>query len=335
MDVEKENFKHHFSAHCETGVISSLFEERSLSISEPMAFGIGSGLFFVFLPFVKVMGNPLVSYRSFPGTIFKKVCKRLGVKYKSEKFRSEQSGVKRLSDLIGQGEKVGVQANIYWLNYIPKNFRFHFNAHNLIILGEDDQKYRVSDPLLEEITDCPKDVMSKARFSKGPLAPKGLIYYIGDKIDKKPALEVAIRTGIKETVRRMYYNPVPFVGLKAIGYLSRSIRKWPKKAGDKRAKLYLASVVRMQEEIGTGGAGFRYIYSSFLKESADLLKNESLDTASKMMEDVADEWRLFAQGAVRACKSTEPANFDGVADHLMKLLEMEKTVYQFLDKEFL
>ena len=49
------NFTHHQSAHCENGVASNLLKNNGLNISEPMVFGIGSGLFFVYLPFIKVL----------------------------------------------------------------------------------------------------------------------------------------------------------------------------------------------------------------------------------------------------------------------------------------
>ncbi|MCF8293886.1 MAG: BtrH N-terminal domain-containing protein [Chitinophagaceae bacterium] len=51
-------FKHKSQAHCESGVISNLLHHYGLPISEPMAFGIGGGLFFGHLPFVKVNGVP-------------------------------------------------------------------------------------------------------------------------------------------------------------------------------------------------------------------------------------------------------------------------------------
>ena len=40
------NFVHHQSAHCENGVASNLLRHKGVNISEPMVFGIGSGLFF-------------------------------------------------------------------------------------------------------------------------------------------------------------------------------------------------------------------------------------------------------------------------------------------------
>ncbi|HRT53260.1 MAG TPA: BtrH N-terminal domain-containing protein, partial [Flavobacteriales bacterium] len=36
-------FEHQQSAHCETGVLSNLMRFHGMRVSEPMAFGIGSG----------------------------------------------------------------------------------------------------------------------------------------------------------------------------------------------------------------------------------------------------------------------------------------------------
>src|SRR4051812_47055106 len=127
-----EEFHHAQSAHCESGVISNLFQNGGVPLSEAMAFGIGSGLFFLHVPFIKVMGLPLTSYRSFPGSIFKKACRRLGIPFEYQKFRDPLQGTRALDDHLSRNQAVGVQSNIYWLPYIPERFRFQFNAHNIV-----------------------------------------------------------------------------------------------------------------------------------------------------------------------------------------------------------
>ena len=67
----KINFSHHQSAHCENGVISNLMKHNGFNISEPMAFGIGSGLLFCYIPFLMVNHAPAFTYRAMPGFIFK------------------------------------------------------------------------------------------------------------------------------------------------------------------------------------------------------------------------------------------------------------------------
>ncbi|MCK5677391.1 MAG: BtrH N-terminal domain-containing protein, partial [Flavobacteriaceae bacterium] len=63
----KIDFKHKQTAHCENGVISNLLTHSGLKISEPLAFGLGSGIFFVYLPFLKVNFAPALSFRPQPG----------------------------------------------------------------------------------------------------------------------------------------------------------------------------------------------------------------------------------------------------------------------------
>ena len=92
------NFTHHQAAHCENGVASNLLKNSGLNISEPMVFGIGSGLFFVYLPFLKVNYAPAISYRTLPGQIFNKLAKRLNLKIKRQKFSSTTNANKALDE---------------------------------------------------------------------------------------------------------------------------------------------------------------------------------------------------------------------------------------------
>ena len=47
------SFEHRQAGHCESGVTSNLLHDMGMEISEPMVLGIGAGLFFAYLPFVK------------------------------------------------------------------------------------------------------------------------------------------------------------------------------------------------------------------------------------------------------------------------------------------
>ena len=84
MDVDIK-FEHKQSAHCENGVVSNLLGYYGIELSEPMAFGIGSGLFFSHMPFLKVGGIPVTSFRPLPGIIFKRISRRLGIKFEKHK----------------------------------------------------------------------------------------------------------------------------------------------------------------------------------------------------------------------------------------------------------
>ena len=71
MSSFEPHFQHRQSAHCESGVMASLLSHAGLPMSEPMAFGLASGLAFAYLPIVKLSGMPLIAYRMPPKAIIK------------------------------------------------------------------------------------------------------------------------------------------------------------------------------------------------------------------------------------------------------------------------
>ena len=128
--------------------------------------------------------------------------------------------------------------------------------------------------------------------------------------------------------------PVPIVGVKGIKTVAKAIRKWPKKIGVKRTNHNLGQIVRMQEEIGTGGGGFRYIYGAFLQEAASILNNDKLLVLSKEITEIGDMWRDFALDASRLFKnrSVESNGYNKVSDKLMVIADKEEEFYKKLKK---
>ena len=333
--MEKINtipFAHNQSAHCETGVASNLLINKGIEISEAMVFGIGSGLFFVYLPFLKVNHAPAISYRPMPGLIFKQLAKRLGVKIERKKFRSEEEAKKMLDQKIAENIPCGLQVGVFNLPYFPDEYRFHFNGHNLVIYGKKDDQYLVSDPVLDHPTELSAQDLEKVRFAKGVLAPKGHMYY-PTKISQHIDWEKAIRKGILKTCNEML-APVPIAGVRGMRWLAKDIRKWPKKIGNVKTNYYLAQMVRMQEEIGTGGGGFRYLFAVFLQESAEKIQQPFLDDFSKEMVAIGDQWRDFALQASRVYKKRSHLEevYDQLADELLVLAKKEEDFFKRLKK---
>jgi hypothetical protein len=326
------DFKHHQSAHCENGVASNLLKHNGLNISEPMVFGIGSGLFFVYLPFIKVNHAPAFSYRPLPGAIFGRLAKRLGIKVKRQKFSGSRSAEKALDDNLKNNIPSGLQVGVYNLTYFPEDYRFHFNAHNLVVYGKTETDYLISDPVMETTTTLTIEELDRVRFAKGAFAPKGQMYY-PIHIPKDIDFAKAITKAIKATCRDML-APVPIVGVRGIKYVAKQIRKWPVKLGVRKANHYLAQIVRMQEEIGTGGGGFRFIYAAFLQEAAVMLKNDQLKELSFEMTAIGDMWRDFAVEAGRVYKkrSAKPDVYNLLADQLTAIAEKEEQFFKKLRK---
>lgn len=325
-------FQHKQAAHCESGVVSSLVTHYGLPLSEPMAFGLAAALSFAYLPIIKMAGMPLVSYRMWPGAIIKAMHKRLGVSMHRQTFGKPQAGEAALDRELDAGRIVGLQTCIYWLPYVPEQFRFHFNMHNLIVYGRDGDDYLVSDPLFETTTRCARADMTKARFAKGAMAAKGLMYFptqLRGEVDYPKLVPQAIRANY----RTMMQAPLPMIGVKGIRYLAKKIPQLDKRADrDRYLPLYLTHIVRMQEEIGSGGAGFRFIYASFLQEASRLLQDDKLAAASKELTDAGDEWRRFALRATKMVRNREPMNLQALSDVLNGVADREAAVWRTLSK---
>ncbi|BAU54314.1 hypothetical protein MgSA37_02488 [Mucilaginibacter gotjawali] len=196
----KIEFEHRQAAHCESGVTSNLLRISSQGkITEPLAFGIGAGLFFAHIPFMKINNGPAIAFRTLPGHIFNRTCKSLGIPVTRKKFRSTEKAEAFLRTSLDNGHAVGCQVGVYYLPYFPKEYRFHFNAHNLIVYGREEENYLVSDPIMEGTNILDRYQLERVRFAKGALAPKGHIYYPYRGADiSDEQIKQAIKCGIKK-----------------------------------------------------------------------------------------------------------------------------------------
>jgi hypothetical protein len=329
-------FNHLQSAHCENGVTASLLQHYGLDfMTEPLAFGIGSGIFYIHIPFLKVNNGPSISYRTMPGSIFKRTCKALDIDVVKKKFGSEVAAKNYLDSLLENNQPAGCQVGVFHLPYFPVEYRFHFNAHNLIVYGKKEDNYLISDPIMETVTMLTPEELNKVRFAKGVLAPKGLVYHPQNITSvSEETIKRAIVKGIKRTAKDMLHIPVPFLGVSGMNYTARHITKWRDKFGSKKAGLYLGQIVRMQEEIGTGGGGFRFVYAAFLEEAAKILKMDELLEVSDDFSNAGDLWRSSAiqMAGIYKGRMTEQADFKISADLIREISDKEKQAYTKLEK---
>jgi hypothetical protein len=333
----KIDFQHIQSAHCENGVTTNLLNHAGIhQITEPLAFGIGGGIFYIHIPFMKINNGPAISFRTAPGTIFRRTCNALNIKMEHKTFRSKEKAQAFLDEKLAHNQPVGCQVGVYFLTYFPKEFRFHFNAHNLVVYGKEGDNYLISDPVMETVTTLSSYDLERVRFAKGALAPNGHIYFpreqkkLPDAVFKK-----AIVKGIKHASWFMTETPVPILGTNGIRFTARQILKWRDKLGIKTAGSHLAQLVRMQEEIGTGGGGFRFVYAAFLQQAYQYLPNDSLLNASEKFSTIGDLWRTAAVQAagIYRGRNTELSDFKTMSNMLLEISAKEHDAFSFLLKQ--
>ncbi len=325
-----DSFVHAHASHCESGVMSSLLRHHGLPMSEAMAFGLASALSFAYLPFVRINGLPLVSYRMPPRAIIKGLARSLRLDIRFETFRSPSAGMERLDALLASGTLVGLQTSVFWLPYFPPDLRFHFNAHNVLVYGRERDDYLVSDPVGETTVRCARADLERARFAKGVLAPKGLLYFMTET-PSAPDWAGLGQRALARTARIML-APLPLVGVLGMRMLARQIERLPLADGGESARLYIGNIVRMQEEIGTGGGGFRFLYASFLQELGAKTGYTVLEGLAARLVEIGDRWREFALAAARMIRGRDALSPPALAERLRALAADEKLFFQNLNR---
>jgi hypothetical protein len=326
-------FVHHQAAHCETGVTSALFRYQGVDISEPMIFGIGSGIFFGHLPFMKLSHLPITAFRSKPGSVFRKAAKRLGGDFVIKTYRDPQKGMDELRQVLKTGQIVGLATNLYWLPYMSERHRHNFSGHNIIVLRETEGGFRISDPTIGYPVDCPADGLERARFVPGPLNPRGHMYYT-KSINPHPDMRTACIKGMKDSCNAMLKIPLPIFGVRGMRFLAKKVIKSPDKLGFQEACRHLAGTVRWVEETGTGGAGFRYMYAVFFQEAAGLFGSAELADLAEEMTAIGDTWREFSVTAARIIKQRDKAEetFAKAGGLMLKCADREEVFFKNLQK---
>lgn len=325
MNTTVSSFQHRHAAHCESGAAANLMTHHGVNLSEAMAFGLSSALSFAYLPFIKLTGFPLIAYRMPPKFILKGMSKPFQANFRFETFRAPEAGMRRLDELLAQGQVVGLQTSVFWLPYFPEDMRFHFNAHNLLVYGKDGDDYLISDPVADLPQRCASADLQRARFAKGALAPKGLLYFL-EGVGRTEVRAETVKSAIKKTVRIML-GPIPLIGVRGMRMLANRVAKLDT---SEHSLNYVGHIVRMQEEIGTGGAGFRFIYAAFLQEAAQITGLTELSVLSERLNETGDGWREFALKAARMIKGRESFEPKKLADMLRGQAERETEFFRAL-----
>jgi len=329
------NFEHKMYAHCETGTLVSLLNNAGYQITEPMVFGIASGIFFGYFE-TKDFPFPTFIVRSRPGEVRENLAKALNIKLKKFKFKNADEGMKKLDSLLEEGRVVGAQVDFFYMDYFPEWMRVHNNVHFVNILGKEGNNYIISDSYHREIAYLDQNLLRKARWAGGTMAPKGFLFY-PEKLDPSVDLSKPIPKSIKKAARNMINLPIPFIGIKGIYKFADKLKTWPGLARDiEHLSHEIMKINILLEDQGTGGAGFRYMYATFLKQASELMNNPKLNEMSERIMEIGDDWRKISYFAAKIGKNRDlgEERIAELSDMIRKQGDAEKVFFKELKKVY-
>ena len=338
-----DNYPNQRRMHCESGVMVNLLEYYGYKISEPMVFGIGGGIYFLYFPWLKVQNFTLVVMRTKPTEVIRHFTQRMNIGYHEQSFGNDSiKAEKALDDLLAKDVPTGLVVNLIGLKYLNDiGFDLDYNGHHIVVVGKEGSKYIIADMdeklPNDDLVTLDESYMRQVRFRGGISAPHGRMFYIdplpsdfGDHVDLKPAIIM----GLKEACRNMISIPFTFFGPKGMHYFAKDLRKWEKKYSQEHIDYTLLWYYRILEQAGTGGAGYRYMYADFLKEAAGFFNSQVLGDCAANYVAAADTWRKFSVGCNHYINRTN-VTMNELADIVDEAAQYEFQTFKKLKKDFL
>lgn len=316
--MKVEEFSPLVGQHCETTATGSLLRQLDIKLSEPMLFGLGEGLGFIYWN-MKFMDFPFIGGRVKPLALSRSLVKNLNVELEIKETTSIKKAWSNVTENIEKGKAVGLQLDCYHLDYFTN--KIHFAGHFVAMYGYDNEyAYLIDTKQQGGLVKTSLANLEKARNEKGAMSAKNLMYVLSEKNDKYNITE-SIQTAVANNVTEYLNPPIKNLGYKGILKTSVEIKKWFKNS--KNIKYEFATTAMLMERAGTGGALFRNMYRDFLKESYEITDNKSYKKAYLEFVHIAELWTEISGLFDKASQTEDELYINKASDILVNISEME------------
>lgn len=311
--------------HCETTATGTLLLQLGIELSEPMLFGLGEGLSYIYWN-MKTMDSPFIGGRVKPDILTQNIAKNLHLELTVRETSSSQKAWASVKEIIDNGQPVGLKMDCYHLEYFSNPF--HFAGHYAAIYGYDEQNAFLIDTLQQGCqVQTSLQSLAMARAEKGPMASKNL-YYTLKKSEKIFDLKEATMNAIRNNAIEYLNPPITNIAYKGILKTSSEIVKWFNTSNDIKAEFGLSAM--MMEKAGTGGALFRNLYRDFLKESYEILELTPIKTGYEAFTEIAELWTTVARLFEKVSQTKNIQYINEASEVLKRIAVKEKQAMEIL-----
>ncbi|WP_411079446.1 BtrH N-terminal domain-containing protein [Streptomyces sp. cmx-18-6] len=311
--------------HCETTALGVLLRHEGLDLSEPMLFGLGSGLSFIYWD-SKNMGFPFLGGRVRPFELTRNLAAVLGVQLAVEETTSPRKAWQNVAAPIDAGRPVGLQLDSYHLDYFST--KVHFGGHVVAMYGYDEQNaYLVDTAAQGGAVSTGLADLARARAERGPMTARHRSFTITAPADL-PSPQDGIIPAIRTCADVFLNPPIANLGHRGIEKTAQQVPKWLRRSENPQEDLPRAAV--LMERAGTGGALFRNLYRDFLSESAQLIDSGHLRTGHSLYAEAATLWTQVAALIGTAGESGDAQHLVQAGSILHELSRVERDAMRAL-----
>ncbi|WP_030797344.1 BtrH N-terminal domain-containing protein [Streptomyces sp. NRRL S-337] len=313
--------------HCETTALGVLLRHQGLDLSEPMLFGLGSGLSFLYWD-SKNMGFPFLGGRVKPFDLTRTLAAGLGLQLQVQETTSPRRAWENVAAPIDAGHPVGLQLDCYHLDHFAS--KVHFGGHVVAMYGYDEHAaYLVDTDQQGGAVSTSLTSLARARAARGPMTAKHRSFTLTAPRDL-PSPQSRIIPAITACADAFLNPPIANLGHRGIEKAGKLVRTWLQRTDDPQRDLPQAAL--LMEKAGTGGALFRNLYRDFLTECTELHGSSHLRTGLGLYTEAATLWTEVAGLITRAGASGETAFLLQAGTILGDLSRMEREAMQALSR---
>jgi hypothetical protein len=312
-------FTPYVGLHCETVATGSLLGAVGIHLSEPMLFGLGEGLGFIFIN-LSSLPLPFVGGRTKPFALTTALCANLGLKCVAVETTSRSKAWSALEQALRDGRPVGLQLDCYHLEYFTQPV--HFAGHFVAAYGFDDHDVLLVDTAPQGSAQrASRGGVEAARFAKGPMAAKARSWTIASgQRPKDPA--TAVRRALRANALDYLSPAFKGASFHGIRKLATSLPGWLDLAPNPAADLPQAA--SLMEKAGTGGSLFRNFFRDFLQEAREHVGAQSaLQRAHDAFAESAREWGAVAALIESAGRAANAAPLEDAAARCRRIADIE------------
>lgn len=286
--------------HCESTALVNMLRNRGIELSEPLIFGLGHGLSFLYWH-SKQMPGPFLGGRVKPDHLMRNAVGAIGLPLEEKETASRAKAESTLIDALDRGEVVGLKLDRFHLDYARESY--HFAAHYLACIGYEDERFTVVETSALGVQQTTRKSMADARSAKGPMSSRNLSFTIGPGDYDPRCLREACQAAISATAADFLNPPITNMGYKGIGKTAALMASWCDALD--APGLTLRMVGNSLEDGGTGGGFFRLLWARFLEEAREL-------TGVTAYDAIADKYRKMAERWTEVANLLRDADEDGM-----------------------
>ncbi len=313
------------SQHCETTALGVLLRHQGLDLSEPMLFGLGAGLSFIYWD-SKNMDFPFLGGRAKPFDLTRNLATGLNMELLVQETTSPRRAWENVAALIDAGQPVGLQLDSYHLDYFGS--KVHFGGHVVAMYGYDDHDaYLVDTDQQGGAVSTSLAGLARARAARGPMTARHRSFTLTAP-GNPPSPRDQIVPAIAACADAFLNPPIANLGHRGIGKAGKLVRTWLQRTDNPQRDLPQAAL--LMEKAGTGGALFRNLYRDFLAECAQLIDSSHLRTGHGLYTEAAILWTEAAALIAKAGESGDAQCLVQAGTILCDLSRLEREAMQAL-----